>query len=60
MANMYEDYIETHGRASSLEAPLMFENVGSSRRLVGAIELFREGAFFVGQALRTNIVLDDV
>jgi hypothetical protein len=39
---MYDDYIETHGRAFSLEAPLEFLNVDSNRTLAGAIELPRQ------------------
>jgi len=39
VANMYDDYIETHGRAFGLEAPLEILNVDSSRTLVGAIEI---------------------
>lgn len=59
MTNMYENYIETHGRAFGLEAPLVFEDIDNSKRLVGAIELCRENALLVGQALRTNIRVDD-
>jgi len=42
---MYDDYIETHGRAFGLEAPLEFLNVDSSKTLAGAIELSRQDTF---------------
>jgi len=41
---MYDGCLETHGRASSLEAPLDFVDVDRNRTLVGAIELSREYA----------------
>jgi hypothetical protein len=45
---MYDDYIETHGRAFGLEALVEFLNVNSRRTLVGAIELSKQDTFFVG------------
>ncbi len=59
MSNVYDDYIETYGRASSLEAPLKFPDVDSNRRLVGAIELSRQDTFLVDQALRNSLRKDD-
>jgi len=44
---MYDGCLETHGRASSLEAPLYFVDVDMNMTLVGAIELFRENALLV-------------
>jgi hypothetical protein len=43
---VYDDYIETHGRAFGLEAPLQFLNVNSNKTLAGAIELFRQDTFW--------------
>ncbi len=46
---MYDGCLETHGRASSLQAPLYFVDVDMNMTLVGAIELFRENALLVAQ-----------
>jgi hypothetical protein len=57
---MYDGCFETHGRAFGLEAPLNFVDVDTNRTLVGAIELFREDALLVAQALKGCLGLDDV
>ncbi len=56
---VYDDCIETHGKASNFEAPLEFLNVDSSRTLVGAIELFRQDTLLAGQALRSSLRTND-
>ncbi len=60
MVNVYDDYIETHGRAYGPEAPLEFLDVDSSRTLVGAIELSRQDTLLASQALRSNLGTYDV
>ncbi len=60
MANMCDGCLETHGRASGLEAPLEFVDVNKNRTLVGAIELFREDALLVTQVLEGSLGLNDV
>jgi hypothetical protein len=52
MANMYDGCFETHGKVSSLEAPLNFVDVDKNRTLVGAIQLSKEDAFLATQALK--------
>jgi hypothetical protein len=42
VANTYDDCMDMSGSMSSLEAPLKFPDLKSSRALVGAIELNRE------------------
>jgi hypothetical protein len=57
---MYDGCFETHGRASGLEAPLDFVDVDMNKTLVGAIELFKEDALLVAQALKGSLGIDDV
>jgi len=52
---MYEDCIETHQKAFGFEVTLIFANVNNSKKLVGTIELFREDAFLLGQALKSSL-----
>jgi hypothetical protein len=59
VANVYDDCIETHGKAFSLEAPLEFQDVDSSRTLLGAIELFRQDTLLAYQALRSSLGTND-
>jgi hypothetical protein len=57
---MYDGCFETHGRASGLEAPLDFVDVDMNKTSICAIELFREDALLVVQALKGSLGLDDV
>ncbi len=59
MANMYDGCLETHRKAFGLEIPLDFVDVDRNRTLVYAIELSREDAFLVTQALKGSLGLDD-
>ncbi len=45
MANMYDGYIETHGRASSLEAPLEFADVDNNNTLVVQLNCLKNICF---------------
>jgi hypothetical protein len=51
MVNKYDGCLETHGSAFGLEDPLDFVVMDRNRTLVGAIELFREDALLIVQAL---------
>ncbi len=59
MSNVYDDYIETHGRAFGLEAPLKFPDVDTNRTLVGAIELFRQDTLLASQVLKSSLRTND-
>jgi hypothetical protein len=60
VANVYDDYIETHGKAFGFEIPLEFLDVNNSRTLVGDIELSRQYTLLASQALRSSLKTNDV
>jgi hypothetical protein len=48
VSSVYDDYIEIHGRAFGLGAPLKLLYVDNNRTFVGAIELSIQDTFLVG------------
>jgi hypothetical protein len=48
VSNVYDDYIETHGRAFGLDTPLKLSNVDSNRTLGGAIDLSKQDTLLAG------------